>query len=299
MSAPARRLLLFAALLFLGAAPGHAEPVPDDAGQHLTLPRPATRIISLAPHITELLYAAGAGGRLVGAVEFSNHPTAAAALPRIGSHAAFDFERIVALKPDLAIAWGGGNPPGQIERLRRLGIPVFVNAPSKLADIPVALRQFGRLAGTAGLAEPAAQDFERRQAALAARHAGQRTVSVFYEIWNQPLMTVGGQHIISDVLALCGGRNVFAALPQPAATVGVEAVLRANPEVIIASGMDKERPEWLDDWRRWPQLAAVKDDHLTFVPPDLLQRHTPRLLDGATQVCDALQRARDKDQAGR
>ena len=273
--------------------------VTDDAGNAVILARPAARIVSLAPHVTELLFAAGAGDRVVAAVEFSNHPEAARQLPRIGSSAAFDLERIAALKPELAIAWGSGNPPGQLAQLRRLGVPVFVSEPRRLGDIPASLRQFGRLAGTAGLAEPAAQDFERRQAALAARHAGQRTVSVFYEIWNQPLMTVGGQHIISDVLALCGGRNVFAALPQPAATVGVEAVLRANPEVIIASGMDKERPEWLDDWRRWPQLAAVKHDHLTFVPPDLLQRHTPRLLDGATQVCDALQRARDKDQAGR
>ena len=272
--------------------------VTDDAGNAVILARPAARIVSLAPHVTELLFAAGAGDRVVAAVEFSNHPEAARQLPRIGSSAAFDLERIAALKPELAIAWGSGNPPGQLAQLRRLGVPVFVSEPRRLGDIPASLRQIGRLTGQSADAEQAAQAFERRLAALTAAQAGKRPVTVFYEIWNQPLMTIGGGHLISAVMALCGGRNVFASLGQPAAAVEREAVLAANPEAIVASGMDEARPEWLDEWRRWPQLVAVKRGNLFFVPPDLLQRHTPRILDGATQVCDALQRAR-KDQAGR
>lgn len=271
--------------------------VTDDAGNAVRLSRPAARIVSLAPHVTELLFAAGAGERVVAAVEFSNHPEAARKLPRIGSSAAFDLEGIAALKPELAIAWGSGNPPGQLTQLKRLGVPVFVSEPRRLADIPASLRQIGRLAGTVAAAEDAARAFERRQAALAAAQAGKREVAVFYEIWHQPLMTVGGAHLISAVMALCGGRNVFAALGQPAAAVEREAVLAANPEVIVASGMDEARPEWLDEWRRWPQLLAVKKGNLFFVPPDLLQRHTPRILDGAERLCAALDRARN--QAGR
>ncbi len=292
-SALAGRHLLLAVSIFLLAVVARAEiAVTDDAGNRVVLPRPAMRIVSLAPHITELLYAAGAGSKVVGAVEFSNFPDAATRLPRIGSHGAFDLERIAALKPDLAVVWGSGNPPGQVAQLRRLGIPVFVSEPRRLEDIATSLRQMGSLANVP--AGDAASDFARRLAALRTRHADAAPVSVFYAIWNQPLMTVGGTHVISAALALCGGRNVFAALAQPAAQVALEAVLRADPEVIVASGMDAARPEWLDDWRRWPQLKAVKNGNLFFIPPDLLQRHTPRLLDGVEQLCAALDSARQR-----
>jgi iron complex transport system substrate-binding protein len=264
----------------------------DDTGKVLTLPRPAQRIISLAPHITELLFAAGAGGSVIAAVDYSNFPRAANSLPRIGSSVALDFERIALLKPDLAIAWGSGNPPGQVAQLRRLGIPVFVNEPQQLADIPASLRRFGQLAGSLPVADEAAGIFEQRQAELTKRYAGRRLVTAFYEIWNQPLMTVGGPHLISAAMAMCGGRNAFAALSQLAASVELEAVLRADPDVIIASGMGEERPEWLDDWHRWKNMKAVRRGQLFFVPPDLLQRHSPRILDGVERMCEALDRAR-------
>jgi iron complex transport system substrate-binding protein len=280
-------------LLWLGIASARAEiGIDDDAGNRVVLPRPATRIVSLAPHITELLFAAGANEKVVGAVEYSNYPEAASRLPRIGSHAAFDLERIAALKPDLAIVWGSGNPPGQVAQLRRLNIPVFVSEPKRLEDIPASLRAFGQLAAVPG--ELAAHAFEQRLTGLRSRHAHAAPVGVFYEIWNQPLMTVGGNHLISAALAVCGGRNVFGALTQSAAAIELEAVLRADPEVIVASGMDEARPEWLDHWRRWPRLKAVKNGNLFFVPPDLLQRHTPRILDGVEQLCSALDSARKR-----
>jgi len=288
------KLLAALFLLFWLAAVQAEVAVTDDAGNTVKLQHPATRIISLAPHATELLFAAGAGDRVVGVVEFSNFPAAARALPRIGSSAAFDLERIATLKPDLAVVWGSGNAPGQVAQLKRLGIPVFVNEPQRLEDIPASLRKLGQLAGTSKVAEQAARSFEQRKSALAGRYAGQRPVTVFYEIWNQPLMTVGGTHMISAVMALCGGQNVFATLSQPAATIELEAVLRSDPEVIVASGMAEERPEWLDQWRRWPQLRAAKQGNLFFVPPDLLQRHTPRILDGAEKICAALDAARRK-----
>lgn len=294
-SAPARRHLRALAVLLslLTGTASHAEiALTDDAGQRVILPRPAVRIVSLAPHVTELLYAAGAGDQLVGAVAYSDYPEAARRVPRIGSHAAFDLERIAALQPDLAIVWGSGNPPSQVAQLRRLNIPVFVSEPRRIDDIATSLRQIGVLADVS--AEGAASDFERRLAALRARHATGTPVGVFYEIWHQPLMTVGGAHLISQAIAACGGRNVFAALTQPAASVELEAVLRADPDAIVASGMDRERPEWLDHWRRWPQLKAVRQDNLFFIPPDLLQRHTPRLLDGTERLCVALEQARQR-----
>ena len=288
-----RRLLTGCLLLFCGLTQA-AVSVPDDAGQTVTLPRPATRILALAPHVAELLYAAGAGDQVIASVEFANYPEAARKLPRVGSYSAFDLERIAALKPDLAVVWGSGNPAGQVAQVRRLGIPVFVSEPQQLDDIPQSLRRLGQLAGTTAVAEQAAHDFVQRRDALARRHAGKRPVTVFYEIWNQPLMTVGGSHLIGAALALCSGRNAFASIAQPAATVALEAVLRADPEVIVASGMGEERPDWLEDWRRWSQLAAVKRNNLFFVPPDLLQRHTPRILDGTERLCDALDTARQR-----
>jgi iron complex transport system substrate-binding protein len=265
----------------------------DDAGKLVRLARPAARIVSLSPHVTELLFAAGAGERVVAAVEYSDYPEAAKRLPRIGSYAALDLERIATLRPDLAVAWGSGNPPAQVAQLARLGIPVFISEPKKLEDIPATLRRLGLLAGTAA-AEMAARDFERRHAALREKYAGRRSVAVFYEIWNQPLMTVGGDHVISAAITLCGGRNVFAQLTQPAEAVELEAVLQANPEAIVSGGMETVRREWLEQWRRWPQLAAVKRGNLFVVPPDLLQRHTPRLLDGAERLCEALETARQR-----
>lgn len=283
----------FTLLCLVWLLPAQAEiAVTDDAGNLLRLKQPAQRIVSLAPHVTELLFAAGAGDRVVAAVEYSNFPEAAKALPRIGSHTAFDIERIAALKPDLAIAWGSGNPSGQVAQLKRLGIPLFVSEPKQLEDIPANLRRLGLLSGRS--AEDAARSFEQRLRALRTGYSGLAPVTVFYEIWNQPLMTVGGAHAISAVIALCGGRNVFAGLAPLAATIDVEAVLRANPDLIVASGMDTARPEWLDQWRHWPQLNAVKRDNLFFIPPDLLQRHTPRILDGAESLCAALESARRK-----
>jgi iron complex transport system substrate-binding protein len=271
----------------------HAEVrVSDDEKRSVTLPRPAMRVISLAPHATELLYAAGGGQAVVATVEYANYPEAAKALPRVGTYSAFDLERIASLKPDLAVVWGSGNPPGQVAQLRRLGIPIFVSEPRQLSDVPSTLRRLGQLLGTDLTATRAAEQFEQRLSALRQRYGGKRAVSVFYEIWNQPLMTVGGEHIISSVINLCGGRNVFAEIDQPASAIGIESVLRANPEAIVASGMGEERPDWLDDWKRWKTLRAVERGHLFFVPPDLLQRHTPRILDGAELLCAALDKVR-------
>ena len=285
--------LVGAAILALAAAPSAAEIVATDAGgTTVRLPSPARRIVSLAPHITELVFAAGAGELLVGNVDYGNYPAAAARIPRVGSHAQIDLESVVALRPDLVLGWRSGNPAAAIARLRALGLVVHLSEPGRIADIAGELEAIGRLAGTEGVASAAARAFRERLAALEARHAGRPEVRVFYQVWKQPLVTVNGRQVISDALRICGGRNVFADLPALAPTVTVEAVLAADPDAIVASGMDEARPEWLDDWRRWPRLRAVAAGRLYFVPPDLIQRHTPRILDGTERLCRHLEAAR-------
>ncbi|WP_374682791.1 cobalamin-binding protein [Accumulibacter sp.] len=291
-------LFRFSLAAFLLAAAGlvHAEgkavEVVDDAGSRLRLAQPATRIISLAPHLTETLFAAGAGERVVGSVEYSNYPPAATTIARVGSYAQIDLERVIALRPDLIIGWQSGNAAAHLDRLRALGFPVYVSQPDRIDDVASEIERLGVLAGSSAVADRAAASFRQRLAALQKRYGQRPPVPTFYQIWKQPLMTVGRRQIISDVIRLCGGDNVFASLETMAPTVTVEAIIAANPEAIVASGMGDSRPEWLDDWRRWTSIEAVARDNLFFVPPDLIQRHTPRLLDGAELLCQHLETAR-------
>ncbi len=275
--------------------PTHADgeiQVLDDTDRVVTLAAPAQRIISLAPHVTELLFAAGAGDRVVGVVSYSNFPPAAAQLPIVGGYQSLNLEAILALKPDLLVAWKSGNMQIHVERLVDLGIPVFYSEPRQLGDIATNLERLGHLAGTADKADTAAQQFRQRLRVLTQRYAGQTPLRTFYQIWHQPLMTINGEHLISQVITLCGGLNIFAELSTLAPSVDREAVLRADPEVIIASGMAKQQPEWLDDWRQWSQLTAARLNQLYFIEPDLIQRHTPRILDGADIMCRQLAEAR-------
>lgn len=266
----------------------------DDSGTTVTLAQPARRIVSLAPHVTELLFAAGAGTSIVGAVDYSDYPDAAKQLRRIGGYAAFDLEGIVALRPDLVVGWSSGNPAHQLNALRALGLALYLTEPRRIDDVPTHIERLGALAGTADAARAAAGDFRARYARLRQRYAGRSAVRVFYQIWDRPLMTVNGAHIISDVMRICGGDNVFASLAPLAAAVDREAVLAADPEAIIVSGMAVARPEQAEDWRRWPMLRAVKQGNVFFIPPDLLQRHSPRLLQGAEQMCADLELARSR-----
>lgn len=281
-------------LVVLACLPARGEIVVTDvSGASIRLAVPARRIVSLAPHITELLFAAGAGDRVVGTAEYSNYPPQARVLPKVGGHS-LDLEAIVALKPDLVLGWQSGNPAAAVARLRALGLTVHLSEPERIEDVAGELERIGLLAGTRPVANAAAKAFRERYATLTARYSRRPPVAVFYQIWKQPLMTVNGKQIISDAIRLCGGRNVFAQLPILAPTVTEEAVIAVNPEVIVASGMGDARPEWLDDWRRWTTLDAVVRGNLYFVPPDLLQRHTPRILDGAEKLCMHLEAARAK-----
>jgi iron complex transport system substrate-binding protein len=268
--------------------------VRDDSGATLRLAQPARRIVSLAPHITEMLFAAGAGGHIIAAVDYSDHPAAAKNLPRIGNYSRLDLEAIATLKPELAVGWVSGNSPAHIDKIRALGIPVYLSEPARIDDVADDLERYGELAGTQAVAREAAAAFRNRLAALRGQYAARPRVRVFYQIWKQPLTTVGGGQVISDAIHLCGGENVFADLKPLAPRVTVEAVLAADPEVIVASGMDAARPEWVDDWRQWQTMTAVKRGNLFFIPPDLIQRHTPRLVEGAARLCAQIETARSK-----
>lgn len=288
------RAALFLAAALLATAALAEVAVKDDTGQTVRLAQPARRIVSLAPHVTENLFAIGAGDRVVGTVDFSNYPEAAKRIPRVGGYERVDLEAVAALRPDLVIAWESGNIAAHVAKLKAIGLPVYLTQPNRIEDVAADLERLGQLSGTRDAAYAAAARFRERLAALRARYADRPKVATFYEVWNQPLMTVGGRQIISDAIRLCGGENVFGALRPMAAAVTVEAVLAADPEAIVASGMDDSRPEWLDDWRRWPGLTAVSRDNLFFVHPDLIQRHTPRILDGVERLCIHLETARSR-----
>jgi iron complex transport system substrate-binding protein len=264
--------------------------VRDDAGRAVRLARPAQRIVSLAPHVTELLFAAGAGPAIVGVSEHSDFPQAARQIPRIGNASGFDIERIVSLRPDLIVAWRSGNPPRLLQRFLDWDIPVFMSEPRRLEDIPSDIVRLGQLAGTGAAARRASVDFHGRYDRLRSRYSRLPPVTVFFQIWQQPLMTINGTHLISDVIRLCGGINVFAQLPTLTPLVDVEAVLQAQPQAIVATGGPGS--DALAAWRRWPELEAVRLNHLFLIPDELIARQSPRVLAGAELLCKALERTR-------
>lgn len=278
--------------LAIAAGGAHAEVrARDDAGVDVVLPAPARRIVSLAPHATEMLFANGAGARVVGVVKGSDHPAAAAGLPVVGDAQALDLERIVALAPDLVVTWPY-TASAQVAKLRARGIAVYTTDPAAIDGIATNLERLARLAGSPDAGAAAAARFRERIARATAGPRAKDTPRVFYEIWGSPVYTIGGSHLITQAIAACGGENVFAALAMPAPQVGIEAVLAARPDVIIAGTDGANRPSWLEAWRRWPELPAVRDDQLHTVDADLLHRPGPRFADGVAALCAVLERAR-------
>lgn len=268
--------------------------VVDDAGRTIEIQSPAQRIISLAPHITESLFAAGAGDKIIGAVSYSDYPEAAKKIPRVGGYPTVDIERIVSLKPDLVIAWSSGNNPKQVEKLISLGLTIFMSEPRYPKDIAKTIQRFGMLAGTNKVASKSFEGFMQHYQSLKKRYSNKEKVKVFYQIWNKPLMTISGSHLISDIIELCGGENVFSKLSILTPRISIESVLASKSEIIVSGGMGKARPDWLDDWKAWPILPAVKNKQLYFIDPSLMQRVGPRILDGADKLCEFIDKARIK-----
>lgn len=277
-------LVLLALLLPCAAASGPLR-VTDDRGREIVLSQPAQRIVALAPNLTELVFAAGAGELLVGVSAYSDYPAAARKLPRVGDYGKADRERLLQFRPDLVIAWGGGNAAGDLAFLENLGIPLYITEAHHLDDIPRHLEAIGRLAGTAPQAQFAAATFRRELREIRGRYAAARPVSVFYQIWHRPLMTVNGRHLLGEAISLCGGANPYAALAALTPVVSEESLLATNPAVIVANGS-------ADYWQRYPQLDAVRNHRLYAIDPDLLLRATPRLVEGTRQLCEVLEKVR-------
>ena len=285
------RILVWLACLLPLAATAAVEVV-DDLARTVRLEQAARRIVALSPHVTELLFAAGAGDRVVAVSDYSDWPPAARELPRVGGGAGLNLEAIVALRPDLVVAWASGNARSTLERLERFGIPVFYSEPPDIDGIARNLLALGRLAGTGRRASDAARAFREGVAELRARYAGRRPVTAFYQIWEQPLMTVNDRHMISHWLRLCGARNIFADLPELAASVDLEAVLEVDPEVLLAGRHPGKATDWTARWRQWPRLRAVRSGHLYTLPAETFERQTPRALEAARELCADIDAAR-------
>ena len=285
---------LWLVLLFLAviAVPAQAITVLDFSGREVTLDQPAKRIVALAPHIVENLYSAGAGDKLVGVVSYSDFPDEAKNVPEVGTYNAFSLEQVLALNPDLVVMWGSGNGMQTLSTFEALGIPVYVSELRQLSDVPKSIRNLSQLAGTPAIGEAEASRIETELNALHRRYGEKRSLSVLYQIWNDPLQTVNGEHLISEIISLCGGHNVFGDASSLAPRVSIESVLLRDPDAIVASGMGEARPEWLDQWRAYPSLTAVADEALFFVNPDHLQRPSARIVLGARSLCQQLDQIR-------
>lgn len=285
-----------AAVLALWQAPALAAKVcaTDDTGTEVCLEQPASRIAALSPGATELVWAAGAGENVVAVVSFSDYPEAAKEVTSVGSHTRMDLERLMELQPDLVIGWVTGNPPEQLEALADLGLPVFSIEPRTFEAVSHTIERLATLAGTEeeGFAE--AERFRQGIAKLERQYRNAEPVPVFYQVWDEPLMTVNDKHLIGKVITLCGGVNVFGDLERLVPRISPEAVIGANPEAILAGGMGEENRHWLTRWEAFPGIEATRQDNLYFIPPSLVQRPTPRMLEGSKLFCQKLDNARAK-----
>jgi iron complex transport system substrate-binding protein len=287
----ARRAALAALLVSLPLAT-LARTVRDDAGDSVQVPDTPCRIVSLAPGTTAMLYAAGAGHCLVGTIAHSTEPAEAAAVKVVGDAETLDFEQLLALRPTVVVAAVDVVQRVRIDRLRALGIPVYQVHVTTLAGIPESLRRLGELTGTGAAAGPAAAALDADLAALAARYRARTPLRVLYQIWDQPIYTIGGRHVISDALALCGATNIFGELTTAAPAVTREAAVLRDPDLILVSAPPGHGDEWLTEWRRYPALKAVRDGHLVKYTDERIDRMGPSVIAATANLCEVIDRAR-------
>lgn len=285
-------LAALAALMFAAATETTAQiTVTDDFGRAVTLAAPAKRIVSLAPHNTENLFSAGAGDRVVGVVEHSDYPPAALRIPSIGSHVQVNLEALIALKPDLVVAWQSAKNRDTMRQIERLGYAVYYSEPRDFEDIIENIRELAQLAGSESGIDPPPSELRAELDELRARYADAAPMHVFYQVWNAPLMTLGGKHYISRVLEVCGARNLFAESTIIAPRVSIEAVVRADPDIIIGGRFEGETPD-MSMWEKWRSMRAIAHDGLVFVEADVMHRHTARMMMGIREVCEGIDRVR-------
>ena len=248
------------------------------------------RIVSLSPHLAELVFAVGAGERLVGVSAYTDFPEAAAKLPVIGDAFMLDLERMTVLNPDLLLAWQSGTPAHVIDELQSRGYRVEVIRTKSLHDVPVALRRIGRLTGQSVPANRAAEDFIAGMNVLEDLAVDAAPIRVFYQVSKRPLYTISGEHYVSQLIEICGGQNIFADLGKLAPLIGVEAVLERDPEVMLAG--EDAGPDAFSEWERWPDMAASRYGNHFLMPAAEIGRATPRLLEAGAAICNALEKGR-------
>jgi iron complex transport system substrate-binding protein len=274
-----------------GEAPAAQWPVIDDDARTLQLAAHTPRIVSLAPGATAMLFAAGAGGQIVGTSDYSNEPQAAQHIERVGDAQSFDLERILALHPDVVVVWSGGTSVTQIERLERVGLKVYRHRIERLEDVPDSVRRLGVMAGTQSQAHEAAASLAQRITALRQRYASAHGGTILIQVWDHPIYTVGRAELMSDVVSVCGFHNVYADLADPGPAVSLESVLERNPDVILAVGSSAPMVEqWLEGWRRYPTLRAVHAGRLLPWTDPRLSRLGPSMVDATDALCSALTR---------
>ncbi len=253
----------------------------------------AARLVTLAPHLTELVFAAGAQDQLVGVVQYSDFPPAAKQIPLIGDAFRVDYERIVQLAPDVILSWGKGTPAEVSRYLRGIGFQVVELETFELDDIPRQIEQLGELAGTSTVALAAAQEVRARLSALRDEYSNRTPISVFLQISAQPWFTVTGNHILDDAIRLCGGVNIFADVDGVAPMVSFESIVEADPAVILVV-IPTSGEQWRSVWEPWQEMSAVRNQRLYPVDADFVSRAGPRMIDGVAQICAALAAAREQ-----
>jgi iron complex transport system substrate-binding protein len=284
-----KSLSLFVAF-WTSCAQAAAISVVDDAGRKVELKAPAKRIVTLAPFLTELVYSAGAGSRLVGVSAYSDHPPEAKALPQVATAMGPEIEAIAALKPDLVLAWRDSIRAEDVERISRLGMPVYVSLPRRLDEVARALEAIGLMTGLD--VSKAASRYRASFAVLRAAHAGKPRVRVFIEIWHRPLTTIAGRHWINESLELCGAENVFGELAEVAPVVSWEEVYARDPHLVLGAGSAGGEASFRASWSERAALPAVRAGRLAWLDADTLQRPTLRLADGVGALCAAVDRGR-------
>lgn len=288
-----RRICLLA-VMALNCLPGQVLAttcVKDDLNEAVCV-KQAQRVLVLAPHLTEIVDFVGGLKQVVAVDGSSNYPVAVNTLPKMGNPWMLGAEAILARKPDLVLVWQSGISMDAVAQLRKAGVAVFVSEPKTIAQVASTMHRLASLLGTAESTQPKVEEWLKAFDALRAQYAKAQPVSVFYQVWSQPLMTLGGQHVVSEVIALCGGRNVFADLPSLAAQVSVEGVLKRNPSVVLASGTAQDNKALVKQWSAWPGLAAVQGSGIHTIPSDILVRNGPRLIDASKRVCAHIDDAR-------
>ena len=287
-----KRLLTLITLAILAACGG-----PADTDSTRGVRDAVIRVVTLSPHLAEIVHAVGAGDSLVGVSAYTDYPPAAASVPIIGDAYSLDQERLTMLEPDLLLAWDTGTPPHVIDTLRGRGYRVEVITTTRLDDVPSALTVVGALLGKSDQAARVADEFRQSFADLSDRYRDAPPISVFYQVDSRPLYTINGSHFVSDLISVCGGTNIFAGLDGLAPLVSVEAVLERDPEVLLASS--DAGASAFDEWARWPGLAANRFANHFLMPASQIGRPTPRLQGAAVAVCDALDAARRNREVAR